>query len=78
MTKDTIVAYAVPVNVNSTLQIPPLPEDIPPQGVVQNLPSALQSPSKSTVTGEIVKVSSKYHGKKYKKIKKKKKNPSFS
>lgn len=47
------------VTKDTTLQIPPLPEDVPPQGVVQDLPSALKSPSKSTVTGKIVKVSNK-------------------
>ncbi|XP_065941722.1 uncharacterized protein [Magallana gigas] len=57
VTKDTTIAYAVPVTVHPSLQIPPLPEDVPPQGVVQDLPSALKSPSKSTVTGKIVKVS---------------------
>lgn len=59
VTKDTTIAYAVPVTVHPTLQIPPLPENVPPQGVVQDLPSALKSPSKSTVTGKIVKVSNK-------------------
>lgn len=59
VTKDTTIAYAVPVTVHPSLQIPPLPEDVPPQGVVQDLPSALKSPSKSTVTGKIVKVSNK-------------------
>lgn len=59
VTKDTTIAYAVPVTVHPTLQIPPLPEDVPPEGVVQDLPSALKSPSKSTVTGKIVKVSNK-------------------
>lgn len=53
VTKDTTIAYAVPVTVH------PTPEDVPPQGVVQDLPSALKSPSKSTVTGKIVKVSNK-------------------
>lgn len=45
VTKDTIIAYAVPVTVHTTRQIPPLPEYVPPQGVVQDLPSALKSPS---------------------------------
>jgi hypothetical protein len=56
VTKDTTIAYASPVKVDPSLKIPPLPEDVPPQGVIENLPEALKSPSKSTVTGKIVKV----------------------